>query len=144
MRKRGFTILELLIVVGVVGILATVSIINLTGIKPEATRAKVMADLRSIESAVLTYEARHYSFPPASGWESYLQNDTPRLLNRIPEDPWSPTDAKYQYDLDTTTTPGTYLILSVGPDGSRTATVGNDVVSNVGDDVVVTNARQIQ
>jgi len=142
--KQGFTILELLIVIGVVGILAAVSIINLTGVKPEAIRAKVMADLRSIEAAVLTYEARHYVFPPVNGFESYLQNDTPRLLDRVPEDPWSPTNAKYQYDLDTTTTPGTYLLLSVGPDGSRTATVGSDVVNNVGDDVVVTNARQIQ
>jgi len=141
--KAGFTLLELLIVVAIVGILAAVSIINIRGIRPEALKAKVLADLRNIESAVLTYEARHYSYPPVSGWESYLQNDTPRLIDRIPEDPWSPTDEKYQYDLDTTSIPGTYLILSVGPDGTRTATVGDNEVANVGDDIIVTNAREV-
>ncbi len=142
--RGGFTVLELMIVIAVVGILAGVTLLNLRGLKPEAKNAAALADLRCIESAVLTYEARHYSFPPVTGWESYLQNDIPRLIDRVPQDPWSPTGEKYQYDLDTTTTPGTYLLLSVGPDGMRSAQVGNDIVRNVGDDIVVTNAKEIQ
>ena len=141
--RRGFTLLELLLVVGIVGILATITVLNYSGIRPEEMKAKVMAELRNIESALLTYEARHYCFPPVENWEDYLLNDSPRLINRIPKDPYSPSGAHYQYDLDTTTTPGTYLILSVGPDGTRDATVGNDVVDNVDDDIVVTNARNI-
>ena len=142
--RNAFTILELLLVVAVIGILATVTVLNLSGLRPEAVRAKILADLRNIESALITYEARHYSYPPVSDWEDYLLADSPRIIDRIPEDPYSPTGAHYQYDLDTTTTPGTYLILSVGPDKTRTAIVGNDVVTNVNDDIIVTNARNIQ
>lgn len=143
MRGKGFTLVELLIVIAVVAIIAAAVILNLTGIMPEAKNATAQSDLANIEAAVLTYEAKHYAFPPQDSWEDYLTSESPRLIDRIPEDPWASGGAKYQYFLDVTSTPGTYLILSVGPNGVRNATVGDDQVTDREDDIIVTNARNV-
>ncbi|HIE44221.1 MAG TPA: prepilin-type N-terminal cleavage/methylation domain-containing protein [Candidatus Omnitrophica bacterium] len=142
-QDRGFTLFELMIVIVILGILAPIIVIGLRGARTKARNATARADLESIESAILTYEQRHYTYPPVSGWETYLQNDEPRLIDRIPEDPWASGGAKYVYDLDTTSTPGTYLILSVGEDQTRDAQVGDDIVTNKDDDIIATNAKTI-
>jgi len=50
-RKRAFTLIELLIVILIVGILATIAIVSYGNMKERAKAAKMAADLKQIETA---------------------------------------------------------------------------------------------
>lgn len=54
MRQRGFTIVELLIVIVIVGILAAVVIVAYTGIQDRARAAKIQADEKSLVKAIIS------------------------------------------------------------------------------------------
>ncbi len=52
-RAPAFTIVELLIVIVVIGILATISIVAYNGIQQSARKAKINADLTQLEKAII-------------------------------------------------------------------------------------------
>ena len=56
-NKKGFTLVELVVVVAILGILAAVAIPRLTSSRDKANRAAVLANLRTIESAITMAEA---------------------------------------------------------------------------------------
>ncbi len=55
MRKRAFTLIELLIVVAIIGILAAIAVPNFLNAQARAKIARVLADLRSISTAMEMY-----------------------------------------------------------------------------------------
>lgn len=60
-RYRGFTIVELLIVISVIGVLAAVSIVAYSGIGSMANDAAVKSELGMMYRSLLAYEATHGS-----------------------------------------------------------------------------------
>ncbi len=62
-KKAGFTLVELLLVVTILGVLATVAVMNLSGSGEEARIKATQTDIKTIESAVTTYEIRTGKFP---------------------------------------------------------------------------------
>ncbi len=65
-NRRGFTLIELMIVVAIIGILAAIAIPLYQNIQGRARTAKVQADARSIASAITLYTA-HCGDLPGSG-----------------------------------------------------------------------------
>ena len=56
-KSKGFTLIELLVVVAIIGILAAIAIPRYTAANETARGARIVADLRTIDSAVMMYQA---------------------------------------------------------------------------------------
>jgi len=64
-NRKGFTLVELLVVVAIIGVLAAIAIPKFTSASESARGAKIQADLRTIDSAISIYYASAGSNPDA-------------------------------------------------------------------------------
>lgn len=62
-NKKGFTIVELLIVIVVIGILATLVIVTFTGIQQKGRNSQRQTDINAIDSHVEAFYAQHGFYP---------------------------------------------------------------------------------
>ena len=62
--KRGFTLIELLVVIAIIGLLATVVLINVSGVMAKARDVKRIQDIQSLSKALLLYNIDHGEYPP--------------------------------------------------------------------------------
>lgn len=70
-KRRAFTLVELLVVVGVIALLVAILLPSLAQAKLLATVARAKAELRGIATALMTYHADHEAFPPARTYCEY-------------------------------------------------------------------------
>lgn len=68
MRKRytGFTIIELMVVISIIGILATLVSVNVVGSKQRANYTKTLTDMDSISDAAKLYQEEFKVWPTSS------------------------------------------------------------------------------
>lgn len=66
-KQTGFTIVELLIVIVVIGILAAITIVAYNGIQDRAANARVQNDIANVRRIVETYNAENGSYPSTGG-----------------------------------------------------------------------------
>lgn len=67
MKQRGFTIVELLIVIVVIGILAAITIVAYNGVQTRAKDARVQSDIRNVQKQIEAYNAINGSYPSTGG-----------------------------------------------------------------------------
>lgn len=60
---NGFTIVELLIVIVVIGILAAITIVSYNGLQTRAKLAKIQSDIAQVRKLVEAYNAEHGQYP---------------------------------------------------------------------------------
>ncbi len=85
-REDGFTLVELMVVLVILGLLATIVIIN---VLPAADRAKLTtahASVTQIEQAIEMYNLNNHRYPTSE--EGLPALVTSRLLRRLDKDPW--------------------------------------------------------
>lgn len=66
-KQAGFTIVELLIVIVVIGILAAITIVAFNGIQTRARDSERKSELRSVEKSLELYYADNGSYPDTVG-----------------------------------------------------------------------------
>ena len=110
----GFTLIELMIVVVILGLLATVIMPRVLNRPEQARRIKAKVDIRNIESALALFKTDTGLFPTTSqGLEALVTNpgikgyNSNGYLDRLPKDPWgnryvyiSPGVNARDYDLE--------------------------------------------
>jgi len=118
--ERGFTLIELMIVVAIIAILAGILIPNFVNARAQAQTAACESNLRSIATALELYYADNQSYPEASQaavQPSLLTANSVTYLNNTPKDP-SATSPLATYVLTTTAatagTPAGYTIVCPG------------------------------
>ena len=87
-KRKGFMLLELIIVVAIIGILAAVAIPNLVGMTDEAKVAKIQSDLSTIGTAMEVYHVKKGGAYPTD--LSVLAGDN-GYLKKVPEPPTGAT-----------------------------------------------------
>ncbi len=122
-RARGFTLIEIMVVVVILGILAAIVVPKVMDRPDSARITKAKQDIRALESALNLYKLDNFNYPSTDqGLEALAKKPSgapePRnwkqggYIDRMPKDPWG---NDYQYmqpgahgDLD---------LFSLGADG---------------------------
>jgi prepilin-type N-terminal cleavage/methylation domain-containing protein len=79
-NPRAFTLVELLVVIGVIGVLIGLLLPSLNKAQAQALKIKCMANMQQIGQAMLIYAEQNdgFLFPPNKGWPS--QTTTPNVI----------------------------------------------------------------
>lgn len=104
-KQSGFTLLEVMVVVVILGILASFVVPNLLGNKEKADQQKAITDIVALENALDMYKLDNGVYPTTDqGLDALVTRPTgspePRnyrsdgYIRRLPNDPWG---NEYQY-----------------------------------------------
>ena len=123
-QQKGFTLIELMITVAIVGIIATIAYPSYQGFLQKSSRSVAQADLMALAAAMERHKAATYSYKGAA----VSAGDTGAPTVFYAHSPSSEPVAKRRYDLtiDTVSTSGTsYLVKATPLSGGPQAGDGN-------------------
>ena len=120
---RGFTLLEVMVVIVILGILASMVVPNLMGSQERANMQKAVSDINALETSLSMYKMDNYKYPSTEQGLEALVTETdvepaPRrfpeggYVKRLPNDPWGS-----EYQLLNPGEHGNMDVFSMGPDG---------------------------
>ena len=111
-KQDGFTLIEVMVVVVILGILAAILVPKVMDRPDQARKTKAKQDIRALEAALNLYKLDNFVYPTTDqGLEALLEKPTSPeppnwkdggYLDRLPKDPWGQD----------------YLYLSPGENGS--------------------------
>ena len=84
--EEGFTLVELMVVIVIIGLLATVVIINVLPATDKAAATKAKADVSTLEQGVEMYRLNKMRYPSAA--EGLQAISAEGYVKRLPKDPW--------------------------------------------------------
>lgn len=134
-KQRGFTLIEIMVVVVILGILAALVVPQVMNRPDQAKVTVAKGDIKAIAAALDMYKLDNFNYPSTQqGLNALVEKPSgspqPRnwnrdgYLKRVPKDPWG---NDYQY-----LSPGTqgpFDLYSLGADGKQG---GNDLNADIG------------
>ena len=141
--QRGFTLIEIMVVVVIIGILAAIIVPNIMSRPEQARLVKAQEDITSTGNALDLYKLDNGSYPTTDQGLSALvtkPSSDPAPMNwkdggylkQLPVDPWN---NPYQYLNPGTHGANQYDLWSFGPNGKTASSkdyIGNWTVNNKG------------
>jgi len=123
-KQNGFTLIELMVVIVIIGILTTVVVINVLPNVDKAAITRARADIAALETALTSYKSDTMVFPSSSQGLAALKAAPTDLgnpdryrpggyLTRLPDDPWG-----HPYQYASPGRNGAFDVWSMGPDGN--------------------------
>ncbi len=87
--RKGFTLVEMLIVIAIIGILASVVLVGLGPVQKKGRDARRISDLREVQTGLELSFNKNGSYPPSSDWTT-LTNTLKAAnigVSNVPDDP---------------------------------------------------------
>ena len=112
--EAGFTLVEIMVVVVILGLLATLVVQNVIGAGDTARETKAKADVRAIADAVRRYRTQTGKLPDSLETLATKDERGRSELEELPKDPWD-----HDYILREGDRPTEFEVISMGPDGSE-------------------------
>lgn len=130
--NAGFTLIEIMVVVLILGLLAALVVPKIVGRTDEARVTKAKADIKAIESALNLFKIDNGFYPTSAEGLAALVQAPPRAkkwnpdgyLDKLPVDPWG---AEYIYQSDGRRV----VVASMGADGVEGGEGYNADISNL-------------
>lgn len=124
-KRNGFTLVELMVVIFILGLLTTIVVINVLPSQDRAMVEKARADIATLGQALEMYRLDNLSYPGSSDGLQALIAPPASLattgryrqggyIKKLPDDPWG---RPYQYDNPGRQGPG-FDLYSLGADGA--------------------------
>ena len=73
-KQSGFTLVELLIVIGIIGVLAAIAVPNFISYQARARRSEAYANLSAVARLQTSYHAERGEYFEAGAWPNYVAN----------------------------------------------------------------------
>ncbi|WP_286264522.1 type II secretion system major pseudopilin GspG [Thalassotalea atypica] len=122
-KHQGFTLIEIMVVIVILGILGSFVVPNIMGSQERANLQKAVSDINALEASLKMYKLDNYKYPSTEqGIESLVTatdiEPLPRrfpeegYITRLPKDPWG-----NDYQLLNPGENGKIDVFTMGPDG---------------------------
>lgn len=135
MQQRGFTLLEVMVVIVIIGLLATLVLPRVLGRQDQAMIAKAKVDVQALATALKMYKLDNFAYPSTEqGLEALIKQPAGEpvaknwkqggYIERLPTDPWG---YPYQY-----LSPGEKMEIDIWSFGADGRTGGEGVNEEIG------------
>ena len=135
-KQSGFTLIEVIVVLVILGILASIVVPNVISRTDQAQIVKAKQDIRALESALQMYRVDNFAYPSTDqGLQALVEKPTsgPEAKNwqqggyikKVPTDPWQ---NEYQYP--SPGQEGDFDLYSLGADGRPGGADSNADIGN--------------
>ncbi|MBX9813067.1 MAG: type II secretion system major pseudopilin GspG [Sphingomonas sp.] len=122
-HEAGFTLVELMVVIVIIGLLATIVVLNVLPSGDRARVEKARADIETIDQALEIYKLQNFNYPTTTDGLQALLTPPPSLtdpsryqkggyIKKLPKDPWG-----RDYLYASPGQHGAYDIYTLGADG---------------------------
>ncbi len=131
-KQTGFTLIEIMVVVIIIGLLSAVILPNVLGKREQAAVIKAEADISTITNQLQLYRLDNFVYPSSSeGLQALVSNPGKSTwtgyLNSLPKDPWN---NQYQYAFPGNNNTNGFDLWSFGADGQSGGEGANADIGN--------------
>lgn len=134
-RQGGFTLIEIMVVVVILGILAAIIVPKVMSRPDQARVVKAKQDVRALEAALNAYKLDNFHYPSTDqGLEALVHKPSGNpsaknwrdggYINRLPKDPWG---NPYHY-----LNPGQHGTIDIWSDGADGQPGGSGMNADIG------------
>lgn len=84
-RRGGFTLIEMMLVLAIIGMMAGVAVWSMSGTAEQSRISTTKQSMRTIESALNSYQLNTGQYPPSI---TVLAQGTTAYIKKVPKDGW--------------------------------------------------------
>ena len=131
-RNQGFTLIEVVIVVTIIGLIATLSFQNLLRALDRGRKSATLADMRVIATALERFAVDHQAYPVVDKMAALRGDLEPAYVKQLPlTDGWH-----HPLDYEVDEAGSTYTLRSPGKDGEFQDAAASEVSDDFAADIV--------